>query len=130
GVNGRPEKRNRAPFDIEVDPTVRGYGVVVLAQRAEETIEIFEPESRAMHLMQGGQGVTDRSPIVACSILRRPLDESFGQQEAAVIEGDWAGRDRRRRSDSCAFPHEGQAAQLGLELFASTAVESELREYR
>ena len=42
-----------------------------------------------------------------------------------MIEGDEAGGDRRRRSDSCTFPHEGHAAQLGLELFASVAVETD-----
>jgi hypothetical protein len=45
-----------------------------------------------------------------------------------VIEGEEAGADRSRRSDARTFPHEGQAAQLGLELLASVAVE--LREYR
>ncbi len=47
-----------------------------------------------------------------------------------MFEGDEAGGDRGRRGDSCTFPHEGQSAQLGLELFASVAVETELREYR
>jgi hypothetical protein len=47
-----------------------------------------------------------------------------------VIERYEAGGDWRRRSDSCPFPHEGQAPPLGLEHFTSTAVETELREYR
>ena len=72
-VNGRPEQWKNTPFAIEVDPVVGGDGFVVLGQRTEETIEILEPEPSAMHLMQGGQGVADSSPVVGCPILRRAL---------------------------------------------------------
>jgi hypothetical protein len=72
-VNGRPEQWNNTPFAVEVDPAVGGDGLVVLGQGTEETIEIFEPEPSAAHLMQGGQGVTDSSPVVGCSFLRRTL---------------------------------------------------------
>ena len=50
-VNGRLEQWNNTPFAIEVDPAVGGDRLVVLGQRTEETIEIFEPEPSAMHLM-------------------------------------------------------------------------------
>jgi len=70
-VNGGPEHWNNTPFAIEAGPVVGGDGLVVLRQGTEETIEILEPEPSAMHLMQGGQGVTDSSPVVGCPVLRR-----------------------------------------------------------
>jgi len=130
GVNGRPEKRKHTPFGIEVDPAVRGDGCVVLGQRAEETIEMFEPESCVMHLVQGGQDVTDRSPVVGCSILRRALGQRLGRQEETVIEGHEAGPDGRGRGDSCSLSQENQAAQFGLEHLASKIAHTELREHR
>ena len=77
-VNGRPEQWNNTPFAIEVGPAVGGDGLVVLGQGTEETIEILKPEPSAMHLMQGGQGVT-----VVADIELREYREGFAVKHTA-----------------------------------------------
>src|SRR4051794_14602475 len=96
GVNPGPEERQDTPFGIEVDPAVRGDRPVVLRQRAEETIELLEPESLPMYLMQGGQCMTDGAPVAGCSILRRAFGQRLSQQKEPVIYVDETCSDRCR----------------------------------
>jgi hypothetical protein len=91
---------------------------------------MFEPESCVMHLVQGGQGVTDGSPVVGCSILRGALGQRLGQQEETVIEGHEAGPDGHGSGDWCSLSQENQAAQFGLEHLAGKIAHTELREHR